>query len=75
MNLDDSFMVCLDHDHDTGKIRGFLCHHCNRALGAFGDNLEGVMRIVAYLQQPPSAFAYEGVDEPYVREEVEVEKM
>jgi len=41
----------LDHDHDTGKVRGLLCIICNQALGLFGDNLPGIMRVVAYLEK------------------------
>ncbi len=27
--------LALDHDHETGKIRGFLCFPCNAKLGWF----------------------------------------
>lgn len=40
----------IDHCHETNRIRGLLCIHCNRALGSLGDNPEGVMRAVRYLQ-------------------------
>ena len=34
----------VDHDHETGRIRGVLCFQCNVGIGRLGDTLEGVMR-------------------------------
>jgi len=41
----------VDHDHETGAIRGLLCKRCNLALGQLGDTLAGVMRAVEYLNK------------------------
>jgi hypothetical protein len=43
--------LCLDHDHMTNQFRGWLCSPCNRAIGALGDGVEGLMRAVRYLQK------------------------
>jgi hypothetical protein len=39
----------LDHCHDTGAFRGWLCDNCNLGIGRLGDDLEGVQKAVAYL--------------------------
>ena len=40
---------CLDHNHDTKEFRGYLCHKCNRGLGAFDDDIEKLERAMEYL--------------------------
>lgn len=39
----------IDHDHETGKVRGILCRFCNIGLGLFKDNLELLDRAKEYL--------------------------
>lgn len=41
----------LDHDHDTGAIRGFLCLDCNQGLGKLRDDPSLLLRAVVYLRQ------------------------
>ena len=43
--------LAVDHCHETGKVRGVLCRTCNQALGKLGDNLEGITKVMRYLQQ------------------------
>lgn len=40
----------VDHDHETGRIRGILCHGCNTALGGAKDDPEILRKAAAYLE-------------------------
>lgn len=43
--------LVVDHDHKTGKVRGMLCHNCNRALGLLADSVENMQRAIDYLSK------------------------
>lgn len=40
----------VDHNHETGIIRGILCAACNKALGMFKDNPAVLRRAAEYLE-------------------------
>ena len=42
--------LCVDHNHDTGAIRGLLCHNCNTTLGRFKDDSGLLRRAAEYLE-------------------------
>ena len=44
-------LLFVDHDHETGKVRGLLCHHCNTALGKFKDSTEILKQAIAYVEK------------------------
>lgn len=39
----------IDHDHNTGQVRGLLCHSCNIGIGLLGDSVSGVINALRYL--------------------------
>lgn len=46
---DLSKRLCIDHDHETGKIRGLLCHNCNTGIGNLRDSIALLTEATKYL--------------------------
>lgn len=42
--------LCVDHDHETGEVRGLLCRQCNKALGGFRDSQELLLNAQIWLE-------------------------
>jgi hypothetical protein len=42
--------VCaIDHNHQTGNVRGLLCNACNKGLGFFKDDARLIQKALNYL--------------------------
>jgi hypothetical protein len=46
--------IVLDHNHTTGKFRGWLCSNCNTAIGLAKENPQILEALVKYLNQENS---------------------
>lgn len=61
-NQDNKCAICnqdkhlyLDHCHNTGKFRAWLCMHCNTAIGLLDENGAYLASAVAYLDKHRAA--------------------
>lgn len=41
----------VDHSHETGQVRGMLCHYCNLALGLVEDDPKRLIALATYLKE------------------------
>lgn len=47
----EDLTLCIDHDHETGKFRGWLCELCNKALGSAKDSPKILRKLADYLEK------------------------
>lgn len=45
----------IDHNHETGLVRGMLCRGCNHGLGNMKDSVERLRNAIAYLEEAARA--------------------
>lgn len=42
--------IVLEHDHRTGKVRGWICDSCNTGLGRFKDNKKILLKAIKFIE-------------------------
>lgn len=42
--------VVLEHDHRTGKVRGWVCDSCNTGIGRFKDNIILLKQAIKFIE-------------------------
>ena len=41
--------LAVDHDHETGQVRGLLCVKCNQALGMVNESFKTLQNLAGYI--------------------------
>lgn len=45
--------LCVDHHHESGRLRGLLCHRCNVMIGAAEENVKIFEQAIKYVLSEP----------------------
>ena len=59
----------IDHSHQSGRIRGMLCDHCNKGLGFFKDDPTLLLRASDYIMGVAKPDIFEKTYELFKQEE------
>ena len=46
--------TCLDHNHETGTARGYICSQHNSAFAYCNDSVDGVRNLLLYAERWPA---------------------
>lgn len=49
-NTGRAYRLCVDHNHETGQVRGLLCQRCNTAISREETFPGWLERVAAYLR-------------------------
>lgn len=49
--------LVVDHNHDTGIVRGFLCQQCNSGIGMLRDNPDLLRKAIEWLEKDDDAIS------------------
>lgn len=41
--------LSVDHNHETGKVRGLLCGRCNSSVGLLGEDVNRMQAMIEYI--------------------------
>lgn len=49
--------LAIDHNHESGEVRGLLCSNCNNGLGRFRDDADLLYRAAEYVKKHSAILA------------------